>query len=67
MLLQILRTLECLSTEVTFMRLQGNVDSDVGCDMITLDGRGTALAPTAREVEVVRALSSDMLLADVLL
>jgi hypothetical protein len=47
--------------------LQRNVDSDVGCDMITLDGRCTALVPTAREVEVVRALSSDVLLADVLL
>lgn len=49
------------------MGLQRNVDSDVGCDMITLDGRGTALVPTAREVQIVRALSSDVLLADVLL
>jgi hypothetical protein len=65
MLLQILRTLERLSTEVTFVRLQRNMDSDVGSDMITLDSGGPARVPSAGEVQVVCALSSDMFLADV--
>jgi hypothetical protein len=37
-LLEILRSLESLSTEVALMRLEGNVDADMRCDVITLDG-----------------------------
>lgn len=64
MLLQILRTLEGLPTEVTFVRLQRNVDSDVGSDMITLDSGSSARVPSTGEVQVICALSSDMFLAD---
>ena len=67
MLLQVLRTLESLSAEIAFVWLQRDVDSNVGGDMITLDSSGTAGIPTAGEVQVVCALSSDMLLADVVL
>lgn len=67
MLLQILRTLEGLSTEVTFVRLQRNVDSDVGSDMITLDSGSSARVPSTGEVQVICALSSDMFLADMFL
>lgn len=42
MLLQILGPLEGLSTEITFVRLQWDMDSDMGRDMIALDGGGTA-------------------------
>jgi hypothetical protein len=66
-LLQILGALERLSTEVTFVRLQRDVDSNVGGDVVALDGRGPARIPSTGEVEVVGALSADMLLADVLL
>jgi hypothetical protein len=65
-LLQVLRTLEGLPTEVAFVRLQWNVDSDVGGDVVTLDSCGSALIPSAGQVEVVRTLAADMLLADVL-
>lgn len=41
-LLQVLRALERLSAEITFVRLQWDVDSDMGGDMITLDGGSTA-------------------------
>jgi hypothetical protein len=37
-LLEILRSLESLSTEVALMRLEGNVDADMRCDVIALDG-----------------------------
>jgi len=41
-LLQVLGTLKGLSTEITFVRFQRDVDSDVGGDMIALDSSGTA-------------------------
>jgi hypothetical protein len=66
MFLQILRSLEGLPTEIALVRLQGNVDSDMGCDMIALDGSGTARIPSTREVQVICALPSDMFFADVL-
>jgi hypothetical protein len=67
MLLQVLRTLEGLSTEFTFVRLQWNVYSNVGSDMIALDGGGSAGIPPTGEIQVVCTLPSDMLLADVIL
>lgn len=65
MLLEILGALEGLATEVTFVRLQRHVDTDVGSNVVTLDGGGSARIPPAGEVQVVCALSSDMLLTDV--
>lgn len=65
--LQILRPFESLAAEVTFVRLQGDVDSDVRGDMVALHGGGSARVPSTGEVEVVGALSANMLLADVLL
>jgi hypothetical protein len=67
MLLEILRTLEGLSTEFTLVRLQRNVDSNVGGDVVTLDGSGAALTPSASQVEVVGGLAADVTLADMLL
>jgi len=67
MLLEILWALERLTTEVTFVRLERDVDSDVGGDVVALDGGGTTLVPSAGQVEVVRALASDVFLADVVL
>jgi hypothetical protein len=66
-LLEILRTLESLSTEIALVWFERNVDSNVGSDMIALDCGGTALIPSASKVQVVCALASDVLLADVLL
>jgi len=41
-LLQVLRTLESFTAEVAFVRFEWNMDSNVGCDVIALDGGGTA-------------------------
>lgn len=65
--LEILGTLECFSTEFTFMRLQRNVDTDVRRDMVTLNSRGAATSPLACQIEVIGALSTDVTLADVIL
>lgn len=43
------------------------MNSDMGGDVIALDGGGTALVPTAGQVEVIRALASDVFIADMLL
>jgi hypothetical protein len=67
MLLEILRALECLSTEVALMRLEWDMDADVRGDVVAFDCRGAAGTPLAGEVEVVGALAADMALADVVL
>jgi hypothetical protein len=50
MFLQILRTLERLFTGITFVRLQWDVNTDVGGDMVTLDSGGAARVPATGEV-----------------
>jgi hypothetical protein len=66
-LLQILRTLESLATEVALVRLERYMDSNVRGDVITLDGGSVASTPLARQVQVVSAFASNMALADVFL
>ncbi len=67
MLLEILRTLEGLATKVTPVRLEWDVDTDVGGDMIALDSGRLASTPVADQLKVVGALTTDMALADVIL
>lgn len=67
MFLEILWTLESLATEFTLVRLQRNVDSDVGGDVVALDCGGSALAPLAGQVEIVSRLATHMTLADMFL
>jgi hypothetical protein len=66
-LLQVLRALEGLATEVALVRLQGDMDTNMGGDVVALDGGGVAVAPLASQVQVVGALATDMALADVFL
>ena len=66
-LLQILGSLECLTTEVAFVRLQGHVNTNVRCDVITLDSGGTAVTPLASKIQVVRALAPNMALTNMVL
>jgi hypothetical protein len=62
-----LRSLECLAAKFAFVRLERDVHTNMGGDVVTLDGGGTALAPGAGEVQVVGRLAADMSLADVVL
>ncbi len=66
-LLEILRALEGLATEVALVRLQGDVDADVRSDVVTLDRGRATRAPLAGKVEVVGALATDVALANVIL
>lgn len=67
MLLEILGAFERLSAEVALMRLERNVNSNVRGDVITLDGGSATRVPLACEVQVVGALPSDVLLAQMIL
>ena len=67
MLLEILRALEALAAEIALVRLQGNVNTDMRSDVIALHRGGAARVPLAREVQVVGALATNMLLANVFL
>jgi len=66
-LLQILGTLERLSTKITLVRLEWYMNSDMRCDVVALDGGNPALRPLTLQVQVIGALATDMLFADVLL
>jgi hypothetical protein len=66
-LLQILRTLECLAAEVALMRLQRNVNTNVRSNVISLDCGGAAVAPLAGQVQVVGALAANVTLTNVVL
>ena len=67
MLLQVLGSLEALATKVALVRLERNMNTDMRSDVITLDSSCPTLIPLAREVEVVGALATNMLLANVFL
>lgn len=67
MLLQILRTFEGLPTELTFVRLKRHMNADVGCNVIAFDSGRLTVIPLASKVEVVCALATNMLLANMLL
>lgn len=66
-LLQILRTFECLPTKVTLMRLERDMDSDMRSNMIALDGCRATAPPLTCQVEIIGTLPTDMALADVFL
>lgn len=66
-LLQVLRTLEGLSAKVTFMRLQGDMDANMGGDVVALDGGSPAIPPATSQVQVIRAFATYVTLADMLL
>lgn len=66
-LLEILWSLECLATEIALMRLEWDVDTDVRGDVIPFDSGSATCTPSACQVEVVRALATNMTLANVIL
>ena len=67
MLLQVLGALECLAAETTLVWLEGDVDSNMGGDVVALDRAGVASLPATDEVQVVGALSSNVPLTEVVL
>lgn len=66
-LLQVLRTLECLATEVALVRLERDVNTDVRRDVVALNRGGAAVSPLAGEVQVVGAFATNVTLTNVIL
>lgn len=66
-LLQVLRTLEGFAAKIAFVRFQRHMDSDVRRDVVAFDGGGPATAPLAGQVEIIRALATDMAFAHMFL
>lgn len=67
MFFEILRALEGFATEFAFVRFQGNMDTDVRCDMVAFHCCGTAATPLTRQIEIVGTLAADVSFADMLL
>ena len=67
MLLQILRPLEGLPTEIALMRFQRDMHANVRSDVVAFDCCGATVAPMTYQVEVVRALPTNVPLANVFL
>lgn len=66
-LLQILRPLESLTAEVALVRLQGDVNTNVRGDVVTLYSSGATVTPLTGQVQVVGALAANMAFANVVL
>ena len=66
-LLQVLRSLEALTAKVALVRLERNMNTNMRSNVVTLDSGSSALVPLARQVEVVRALTANMFLANMLI
>lgn len=63
-LLQVLRSLERLATELALVRLERDVNTDVRSDVITLYSGGATRVPLAGEAQVVCALATNMTLTN---
>jgi hypothetical protein len=67
MLLQILRALEGLPTEVAFVWFKRDMDTDMGGNVVPLDGCRMTISPLTREVQIIRRFTTDMSLANMFL
>lgn len=66
-LLQILRSLEGLAAEVTLVRFERDMNTNVRSDVITLHRSCATRVPLTSQIEVIGALSAHMLLTQMVL
>ena len=67
MLFEVLRAFERFPTKLAAVRLQRNMDADVGRDMVALHDSYVTVAPSTLQIEIIGALSTDVTVADVIL
>ena len=65
--LEILWTLEGFAAELAAMRFQGDMDADMGCDVVAFDDLNAASSPRTLQIEIVGALATDMAFTNVIL
>ena len=66
-LLQVLRPLESFGTDRASVRFMWDMNTNMGRDVVPLDGLCLAVGPVALEVQVVCRLATDVTVADMLL
>jgi hypothetical protein len=64
MFLKVLWAFEGLATDIAFVRLEWDVDSNVRGNMVTLNSRGAAATPLTGQIEVIGGCAADVALAD---
>lgn len=64
MFLEILGTLEGFAAKLAFVWFQGNMNSNVGCDVVAFDGCGAAASPLTSQVQIVGTFAAYMSFAD---
>lgn len=67
MLFEVLGTFKRLPTKVTLVGFQGDVDTNMRGDMVSLDDSSPAATPVASQVKIVGAFAANMAFADMLL
>lgn len=67
MFLEILRTFETLAAEVAGVRFERDMDSDVTCDMVSLNSLGVAASPGAGQTEIICRFATNVFLAQMIL
>ena len=67
MFLEILWTLEGFAAKLAAMRLQWDMDADVGSDVVAFDDLNAAGSPRTLQIEIVGTLATYMTLANVIL
>jgi hypothetical protein len=67
MFLEVLRTFERLAAELALVRFEGDMNTNVRSDVVTLDSGGAAVTPATGQIEVVGALAANMALAHMFL
>ena len=65
--LEVLWTLESLAAKLATVRLQWDMHTDVGCNVVAFDDLDATGTPRALQVEVIGALATDVAFADVIL
>ena len=67
MFLKILWAFEGFATKFAAMRLQWNMDADMRRDVVAFDDLNAAGSPRTLQIEIVGALATDVVFANVIL
>jgi hypothetical protein len=67
MLLQVLGTFEALSALFAGMGFEGDVDSNVTCDVVSFGGLGGTGSPAASQAQIICRFAANVFLAQMVL
>ena len=67
MLLQVLGTFEALSALFACMGFEGDVDSNVTCDVVSFGGLGGTVSPATSQAQIIRRFAPNVFLTQMVL